>query len=210
MIDLGHISTYLPILPFLTGVLAFKQLSSVQRKLLIFITVSVCAEFSNYIGGKYLGSNMPVFHIYTWLEISIIYWIIGSMLEGRLKFISNIIILSFLIFSGLNVICNEGLFVFNSAQSYVGGICSILFCLFYFTQVILKAEVEQIEKEPLFILASIWLIYYAGTLFVFILADQILTDDQLHLWSFHSIINIILNIGYLTVLWMGIRKSRLS
>ena len=132
------------------------------------------------------------------------------MLEGRLKFISNIIILSFLIFSGLNVICNEGLFVFNSAQSYVGGICSILFCLFYFTQVILKAEVEQIEKEPLFILASIWLIYYAGTLFVFILADQILTDDQLHLWSFHSIINIILNIGYLTVLWMGIRKSRLS
>ena len=74
----------------------------------------------------------------------------------------------------------------------------------------LKAEVEQIEKESLFILASIWLIYYAGTLFVFILADQILTDDQLHLWSFHSIINIILNIGYLTVLWMGIRKSRLS
>lgn len=114
----------------------------------------------------------------------------------------------FLFYSFLNISFWESLDEFNSNQRYVGGITVISLCLMYFIKLFIDAKIERVEEDHLFWLSAIVLIYTAGTLFLFILGKQVHTEDNEMYWDLHSVLNIILNIGFTITLWMGTKKLR--
>lgn len=115
---------------------------------------------------------------------------------------------AYLIFSLVNISLWESLSEFNANQRYVGGIAIIGMSLLYFNKIFVDATIQRIEKEHYFWFSSILLIYTAGTLFLFILGKEVHTEANRIYWDLHSVLNVILNIGFTLTLWMGTRTSR--
>ena len=204
MQELIELAKYFLILPFFTGVFLFKRLSALQRKIFLLVIFTVGVEFLAIFLRKF-GNNMPAFHLATWGQVLLIAYIFSSILNGFWKTITRFGTLLFILFSLLSIFFFEGLFVFNVVQNYVGNIFINLICLFFFAQLMIEAKVANPWKASSFVLTANLLIYYSGTLFVFILGSQI-NSDRLPFWYFQSILFIILMFGYTVVLWMKAQK----
>lgn len=169
--------------------------------------MTVCFE----IGGFYLVSkgqnNLYLFHMFTYFEAILYALIFIDLLKGSQKNVVRILLVCFLIFSVINSALWESFIVFNSNQRYLGGVFIIVYICLYFIQIFNEAKIQKIESDPYFWMTAILLIYTAGTLFLFILADEILTAKNNALWDLHSVLNILLNLGFTLTIWMGARKS---
>ena len=204
MQELIELARYFLILPFLTGVFLFKRLSAMQRKVFLLVTLTIGVELlATYL--RKFGNNMPAFHLSTWIEGLLVALIFDGILNGLRNRIIRYGVLLFVLFSTISLLSIEGLYEFNTAQKYVGNIFIILICLLFFAQLMIEAKVTNPWKESSFVLASVMLFYYAGTLFVFILANNLISNDM-KLWYFQSILFIILTFGYTIVLWMKAQK----
>ena len=195
---------YISLLPFLVGAFLFKGLSALQRKVFLLVTSTIVVELlATYL--RKFGNNMPAFHLSTWIEVLLVVLIFDGILNGFRKRIIRYGALLFILFSLYSIFFLEGILEFNTSQKYVANIFIILICLFFFTQLMIEAKVTNPWKESSFVLASVMLFYYAGTLFIFILGSEINTE-RLPFWFFQSILFIILTFGYTIVLWMKAQK----
>ena len=195
---------YISLLPFLVGAFLFKVLSALQRKVFLLVTLTIGVELlATYL--RKFGNNMPAFHLSTWIEVLLVVLIFDGILNGFRKRIIRYGALLFILFSLYSILFLEGILEFNTSQKYVANIFIILICLFFFTQLMIEAKVTNPWKESSFVLASFLLFYYAGTLFVFTMANRVNTHE-LNLWYFQSILFIILTFGYTIVLWMKAQK----
>ena len=204
MQELIELARYFLILPFLTGVFLFKRLSAMQRKVFLLVTLTIGVELlATYL--RKFGNNMPAFHLSTWIEGLLVALIFDGILNGLRNRIIRYGVLLFVLFSTISLLSFEGLYEFNTAQKYVANVFIVLICLFFFAQLMIEAKVTNPWKESSFVLASILLFYYAGTLFIFIMGNEVKTYE-VGLWYFHSILFIILMFGYTIVLWMKAQK----
>ena len=204
MQELIELARYFLILPFLTGVFLFKRLSAMQRKVFLLVTLTIGVELLATFLRKF-GNNMPAFHLSTWMEVLLVVLIFDGILNGFRKRIIRYGALLFILFSLYSIFFLEGILEFNTSQKYVANIFIILICLFFFAQLMIEGKVANPWKESSFVFASILLFYYAGTLFVFTMANRVNTHE-LDLWYFQSILFIILMFGYTIVLWMKAQK----
>jgi len=204
MQELIELAKYFLILPFFTGVFLFKRLSALQREVFLLVILIIGVELlASYL--RNFGNNMPAFHLSTWIEVLLVTFIFDGILNGLRKRIIRYGALLFIFFSLYSIFFLEGLYEFNTAQKYAANVFIILICLFFFAQLMIEAKVTNPWKESSFVLAANLLIYYAGTLFVFILANNMISNDM-KLWYFQSILFIILMFGHTIVLWMKAQK----
>ena len=204
MVSIIYYVFYISLLPFLVGAILFKRLSALQRKVLFLVTLTIGVELLATYFRKF-GNNMPAFHLATWMQVLWIAYIFDGILNGLGKIIIRFGSLLFVLFSLVSIYFFEGIYEFNTLQNYVGHIFIILICLFFFAQLMIEAKVTNPWKESSFVLASILLFYYAGTLFIFIMGNKVKTYE-VGLWYFQSILFIILMFGYTIVLWMKAQK----
>ncbi len=183
---------------------AFKKLS-----VLIFFTfIFQIIAFSIGLSGT---NNMWLFHLHTWVETTLLSFIFIEILTSWRKRMTQILIISFFIFSIINIAQLESLLEFNSNQRYIAGVGIIIWILMFYFQLFQEAKIERLEHSPYFILNSSLLIYFTGTLFLFIFGKYVITEHNpeqvTDYWHLHSTFNILLNIGYTFTLWMGVKKS---
>ena len=182
----------------------FKRLSALQRKAFLLVALTIGVELlATYL--RKFGNNMPAFHLSTWIEVLLVVLIFDGILNGLRKRIIRCGVLIFVLLSLISLFSFEGIYEFNALQRYTGNIFILLICLFSFAQLMMEGIVMNPWKENSFVLASILLFYYAGTLFVFILANNMISNDM-KLWYFQSILFIILMLGYTIVLCMKAQK----
>lgn len=151
---------------------------------------------------------MFFFHFYSYFEVIGFAFIFWDLVSKIMKRVLVVLVSIFLIFSVLNITLWESLIEFNANQRYVGGVLILIMTLLYFNKIFIDAKIQKIEEDHYFWLSSILLIYTAGTLFLFILGKQVHTEDNYMYWDLHSVLNILLNIGFTITLWMGTRKLR--
>jgi hypothetical protein len=196
------------ILPFIASLLTFNKADRTHKKLSVFIFVFVPIEayafYLNFSGQH----NLYLFHLFTYLEGFFYAIIFFDILKGSRKKAIPYLFGLFFLFSLINSFYWEPLDSYNSNQRSVGGVITLLYVLGYFTQIFSEAEIQKIERDTYFFMSSSLLIYTAGTLFLFILADQVLTVENYAYYDLHSVLNILLNIGFTITLWMGTKRSR--
>lgn len=207
MLTLSHFSAYSIALPTIIGIITFRKNNSTLRKLSVLVFFTAFAELVTTVMFSYSMNNLFAFHLHTIVEMTILSLIFLDLFKGKFRpKLATLVILGFWIYTIVNVIFFEPLSVFNANQRYVAGIIIILYSLMYYQQMFQELSVERIETHPYFWLCSSLFIYFAGTLFLFILiaskhAQAGSTDSEL--WNLRSILNINLNLGYSITLWMG-------
>lgn len=196
------------VLPLILSLINFNKVDKTLKKLSVFIFIFVPIEiFAFYLmfEGK---NNLYLFHIFTYVEGIFYALIFYDILKGKMKKLIPYLFFTFLVFSIINSIYWEPLVIFNSNQRSVGGVIILIYVMGYFAQIFHEAKIQKIEQDAYFFMCSSILIYTAGTLFLFILANQVLTEENNAYWDLHSVLNILLNIGFTITLWMGTRKLR--
>lgn len=201
------ISTLSILLPLLSSVIVYKRMNKTLKRLSIFILFSTITETLTIIYFENVWNNIWISHLYTFLQVPLLTWIYSSFIVGVRRKVMVFSCVLFLMFSIINLIFWEDLTDFNSNQRYFAAVVILMFCFFYFVEVFIEAKIVRIELEHLFWMSSAILIYTAGTLFLFILREELIEALDDDYWNLNCILNIILNIGLTVSLWVGTRKS---
>jgi hypothetical protein len=205
-LDLDVFSAYSIVLPAIAGLITYQKQIKPLKKLSGFIFIALLLDLSGTVFANYGLNNMWMFHCYTSLETVFLSLIFIDLLTEWKRAMTRILLGGFCLFSLMNVIQLESMHEFNSNQRLIGGITIIVYVMTYFFQIFQEAKIKRLEKNPFFILSSSLLIYFTGTFFLFIFGKDAPTTVTLRLWDVHSILNILLNIGYTLTLWMGVKK----
>lgn len=85
----------------------------------------------------------------------------------------------------------------------VEGILMLLLCILFFGRLLLKLDVPNLLAYPYFWFATGLMIYFSGTLFLFLYASKYLAMGDITYWLIHSLLNILLNIIFAITIWKG-------
>ena len=180
-----------------------KVISYYLAFVLLFQLIAIVSVF-------FIKNNLPVLHFYTIAEFALISWFYKEYLGSFLnKMIIYVIVVFFTLFAILNAFFFQSIFEFNT---YPRGL-ECLFVVFYaitaYYKTIKSLDIISIEKSPLFWINAGFLFYFAGSLFLFVLGNLILTLD-LHLsklsWAIHACLVALMYIFIGIGLWHSPRR----
>lgn len=193
-------------LTVIIAIFLFRKQKNALKILSAFLLLSLLLQFLIIYLNVQHKNNLYLFHIYTPIEfstLSILFYL--TSLRRSSKSIVVVICAMFITFCIVSAFFLQPLKDFNSISRGVEGILAIGLCTYFFYELFVAEESIDILKFPFFWLFAGWLIYFAGTFFLFIYANHSVTNLTYPL--IHSILNIFLNLVYTYVLWLGSRKS---
>lgn len=199
-------SVYTIFLPATVAFFRIKNGNRQQKILSVLIFVSVLIEvLALLIGQVFHKNNLPLLHIFTVLEFSILVFLFHKPLSSFFPKNSVWIwIGGFFLFSLGNSLFIESIFQFNAIAKGVESILCIILALLYFYQTLKTLEVRHLEYHPLFWISSGMLIYFSASLFMFIYSNYILVSESISftIWGIHAFLSIVLNLFYFAALWV--------
>ena len=201
-----QISAYTAGIPFLAGVLRWSRLRLEQRYIMYLVLFSITVELLALILGRYLHlPNLYLLHVFTIGQFLLLWAIFRTRLAPPLSQRQMWIILGiFLLAAIASAAWLDGLFQFNAHARSTSAILIVLLCLTYYYQRLTKLDVENLEAEPLFWIATGSLVYFSGSLVMFIVSNYVAADQgmSLTMWAIHAILNTF-NYLFLTIaLWV--------
>lgn len=151
---------------------------------------------------------MFLFHIHTFAEfylLSLFYFRILKTIPFRITI--QIFSISFMVISAICLWKGNSIYEFNSIQRYVEMLLLTIILFSYLYERTHSQRSKPLGNDPYLWLTIGYIVYFFGTLLLFVLRDQVITDPNFDYWIIHGIFNIFLN-GILTfVLWNGRVKS---
>lgn len=114
--------------------------------------------------------------------------------------------IGFGLFTVYSVLFIETISEFNAVQRWVEMVLLIQIILLYLRELSMLRSSVQMKKNPFFWLSVGYLIYFTGTIYLFVNQKYFLEHGQTQYWIIHGIFNIFLNAVFTVVLW----KSRIQ
>ncbi len=201
-------SNFFPIVTFFSlkkegDIILFKKIL-----ILFFILISIIDLFSYlWIFLFHWGNNMPFMHLIGLIEgifISLIYYnYVSTVILRKMIYFIGILVNLFAVFVGILI---EGIYNYPSIAQAPIGIMVILWSLLGFYELMNKNQGMEIYKEEMFWINSAFLIYFAGTFFLFLLSNYLIQTDSKaanSFWMINLFLNILVNIFYC----IGIKKG---
>lgn len=151
------------ILSFLAGcIIFFRRDTPIYLKIL---TVYLLYTLVNELVAGYLweinGSTTPLYNIYNILNNSCYLFILYSFIkDGKIKRIASYVLISFFIFSLLNLFFIQGLTTFNTITFALGSLLVIVLCVYYFLELFRLRHYVNLVKEPSFWIAVALIFYF--------------------------------------------------
>ena len=209
---LFSISAWIVLLPVIVSLLVYRQLDRGMRIIVFLVYFNCFIEILAYVIGHYLGrTNLPLLHVYTPLEfifLTIFYSRIGARSIGNRTALWMISM--FVIFSIGNSIWIQNIYTFNTYSRSLEALVFIIVSLLTFRQFLRELNQESLQQDPVFWVNAGFLIYFSGSLFLFILSNYILPmtrSANLHIWAFHSFLSIVLYCLISIGLWKAKKTS---
>lgn len=160
------------------------------------LLISACTDFINvFFFIKNHIPTSPLFHTYTVLEFCVLALLYRQLFhKEHIKKSINIIILLFFAFKILDIIFFTSIRESDTLAMTLESVVMITFGILYFDQVLKEMVIPNLEKYPVFWINSGILIYFSGSLFLFLFSDFIFSfSNQISYWSFwpiHSLLTI--------------------
>ena len=209
------------IVPIIIGTIKFTRLD-LPRKLIWYLMIytfvtELCSIYylDYYDVPAESKNNTPMFHLYSYLEFGIMAFIFHRKSNDSLwKSVIKLMSFVFYIFSICNLIFLESIWNFNSNQRFVEGVFVLIILIGFFVQLMRDVEDIYFERNSYFWLAAGFLIYFTGTLFVFLFEKKFMDywiaapkEEFVDYYGYiHGVIFIILLIHYSIFLWMKEQK----
>lgn len=199
-------STYSVALPLAIGLFRLKRLQTIQRYVLALVIVSILVELAAVLLGRFLHlRNLPLLHVFSVVQFTLLWLIFAQRLIPPFsRRFFGVILVAFWAFALVCAIWIDGIYNFNAHARSFGAILVIIFCLSYFYQRLRKLDLENLESDPLFWVATGSLIYFSGSLILFIISNYILPDKAMSfsMWGVHGIFNTFNNMFFMIALWV--------
>lgn len=160
---------------------------SYSRPLFFYFLVATIVQAASYVLWLLKVNNLPLLHLYTPLEFLLVTYIFYSVSSSeRLKLLLKIICIAFLFFSLINSLFIQSVYRFNSYAKTLESFFLILICINWFFNTL--TDVNGYQK-PFAWMASGFLIYFSGSLLLYVLSNYLLSfvqQWQLYAWYFHT------------------------
>ena len=178
-----------------------------MRLLCLLAVLSAAADLLSLLLVLRGISSWPVINLFFIgqfiLFFRVLAWDLGSTLL-RVCFIGC------LIFCAVDFLFLQKPQTLNSYTSYATGIVMIASAISFLYQLMAKLPVERVQTLPLFWVAFCVLVYYGGTMFLFLFNNYImvhLPQSFTNYWTLHNLLNITKNGLLFVTLWINY-KSR--
>ncbi len=188
--------------PLIVGAIFFKSLPKLARVLWFFILATAILDFvaSNL---AYFGiNNLWIFHLYAYMEFGVISYLYFHLIRRKSR---RVLILGMLVlFMSLSIVdlcLYEGLKEFNSIQRHIEGFILVLYCFEYLFELAHDPERDNSFRNPYYLLTIGFMIYFCGTLYLFVFGNSILQQPDAHYWLLHTIFNSVLLLIYTLFFW---------
>lgn len=133
-------------------------------------------------------NNLPVLHVYTVFEFVLLSLCYRKLLAPRMKGWIYIVMSLFVVFCMVNSMFLQSIYKYNSYARSVSAILVSVYAIQYFKHT-LDSSIQSATLHKVFswINAGL-LIYFAGSFFLFLLANQILGDFFMNtiVWNVHA------------------------
>jgi hypothetical protein len=183
----------------------WSRLTAAFRILAVFLFFNLFIEIAARFAGIVYGMNLPLLHLYTVGELLLFSLFYQKILDGSSVFrrYYNWIVWTILVLVVLNSIFIQHLFEFNSYAKTLVQILIILYALDYAFRFSEQAEMETQMNRSLRLINSAVLLYYCGSLFVFMSSQfELETGGALQiLWDINTVLNLIFQMIVLFALW---------
>jgi hypothetical protein len=196
------------LIPFI--LLAFNANCKGIKHVYPFVFVVFIASLYEFIGSIVLGINVELwFLFYDVLVFFSIHYFFYNLLNRKY---TNLFLVFIILFLVLYCILRFGLWLFNYLQisSFVNvyqTLIILFFSIVWFKRIFQEYEIDNLLNSPTFYFISGLLIYYCGTVVLFLSASYIYATDQSN-FQYYWLLNIILNFVLRTLLIVGIWKAR--
>lgn len=162
-----------------------------------------------HVYGPKRFSNIPqsMYDIGNLCFISLVFYNALSKRYGTFFLITTVF---FLGFSVLNFMFLQKEAI-NSHNKFLSSFIILCYCIFYFYRLMVELPSTHLQRMPMFWFTSAFLMYHAGTLFLFAFTSyliHILKNDLIAYWSFHNILSIIQQLLMLIGIYYDLTGNR--
>ena len=194
------------------GLRYWRRLPPPFRILVAYAIFNVCIEIAARLCGYFYKQNLPLLHLYTLGEFVLFSFFYRMILSKRSLFSRHFLLFltSGIILIILNTTFLQGIFEFNSYSKTLVNIVVILFALDYAFAFSDLDEPEPFYGKALRLFNAGVLIYYSGSIFIFMSSQFELETGGalLVLWQVNVVLNLIFQIILLISLWKVIYRPR--
>lgn len=198
--DIDFFSFLSIFIPTLVGLFCYSQILTTTKILVLYALATALLEIG--VASYYYleWNNLWLFHIHTYLEFAV-FSIIYTRLT-RFEWLKRIILALipvFILFSFFNSLFWENVTGFNSIQRHVEGSLIILYALAFMLET-RKYFGNPWHESPYLIFSFGVLIYFSGSLFLFIFGRKMFSTGDDAYWALHGYLNIFLNLVFTAVI----------
>ena len=192
-------------------VLYLKEKSTESKLMGLIFAINVITYFSIGIfqlKGKNVNIPQSISGILYFLVLTAIY---NFTLKGNYKKLFLTVSVFFVAFAIGNLLFGQQ----NDNNTYSKALRSIIlicYCILYGYRLLTDLPVQHLQRVPMFWFNAAFLIFNAGTLFLFLFTNyvnEVLHNDLLIYWTFHNILNIVQHLILMIGLWQDLRNIRL-
>lgn len=200
------LASYSTLIPLIVAIYNRNKLDYPLKYLSYLIYFSACIEIISAILWWQEENNLPLLHIFVVVEFILIGWMYQLHLYKLYnRYLIPVLIVAFSIFSIINSLFIQSIYTFNTYARPIGNLLFIIFAISYYYKLLKELKIRYLERNPMFWINTGILIYFSGSLFLFIFSNYLLKQTQLNnlFWSIHAGLNVFINVLYAIGLWLS-------
>lgn len=198
--------------PFLYFLIARKQYTSELKPILPFVSLTFIASLYEFFGSLIFKLDISYwFIIYDVLAYFSIFYFYSHVLQNQFSKLFFFFFISFIIICSL-IFVNYSLVEILAITSYIDTFITLFilfFTIVWFRKLIIDVYIENLLSTSTFYFISGFVLYYCGTLFLFLLSNYIYKVDSV-LFQSYWVVNIVLNLILRILLIVGLWKARVN
>ncbi len=174
----------------------FTTFPSLFKRISYLIWFNLATEIGARVLAETTGNNLPLLHVYTLGEFLLLSFFYKGLLQDpkwlAQHFKKITLVIAALII--LNSIFLQPIFQFNTYAKTLVQIIFITYSILYFFNLSDASHLFDKEQKYLRLINSAILVYYSGSLFIFMFSNYFLQNNldlPSGLWAFNAILNLV-------------------
>lgn len=189
-----------------------KQLTVEIKTFLPYIGLTFISSFYEFVFTYLLEYNVKywfiLYNLLAFLTIGYFYYKILDERFKKLFLIGSILFFGLMLFVKLNWNNYEVIELSSFLDAYQTFFI-LLFSFFWFRKIFINLKYDNLLVSPIFYIISGLIIYYCGTVILFLLSNSIYQINK-NLFQYYLLLNVVLNLVLRTLLIIGIWKARVK
>ncbi|UHG93775.1 hypothetical protein [Spirosoma oryzicola] len=200
--------SYVMIISLGVAVVRRRFLQAELRYIVDFLLLSLVGEVVSLILSKLHIPNLFLLHIYTLIEFNIIALFYRRFFSNFYpKWLIIVLLTVFNSFAVFNTLFLQPLTVFNTYARGLESLMVIGLSILCFYKMLTELDIKRPETNPVFWINTGFLIYFAGSLILFILANVAIAQPNQSLslmsWGLHSCLFVLMHLAFGLGLWLS-------